>query len=68
MSNYTNKNAKISRTFWQDNEEGLSEQAIVIERFHDCIGLQQFNNNIVLTENNVEAFIKQLREVVKEKP
>lgn len=65
---FTDKNYSISYTFWQENEEGLEEVAIVVSRVHDGISIQQRDSSIYITETALNDFIKLLRTAIKEKP
>lgn len=65
---YTDKNYSTSFTFWQDNEEGIEEVAIVVSRVHDGLTIQQKDQSIYVTETAINDFIKLLITAIKEKP
>jgi hypothetical protein len=63
MANHTENNYKTSMTLWQENEDGCAEHAIVFERCHGGINLQQHNDSVYICDEAIADFIKTLKSV-----
>lgn len=60
--------AKTSYVFWQDQEDGLPNQAILINVYSDSIMLEQGNNAINLDYQSLNEFIKTLKKARDNRP
>lgn len=60
--------AKTAFVFWQDQEDGIPEQAILINVYSDSILLEQGNNQINLDYESFNEFIKILKIAKDERP
>lgn len=61
----TNNNATQSITVWQESKEGISEQAIVVERVYDGVNLSQGGKDIYIDETSVDELCRLIKQVNK---
>ncbi|WP_430897662.1 MULTISPECIES: hypothetical protein [unclassified Paraflavitalea] len=60
--------AKKAYVFWQDQEDGIPNQAILINVLSDSILLEQGNDTINLDYDSLNEFIKILKTAKDERP
>ncbi len=68
MANSITDNYATSKTMWQENEEGLSESALVFNRCNGGVSIQQEDKWIYVADAAINDFCKTLKEIAKEKP
>lgn len=65
---YSEKNYSTSYTFWQDNEEGLTEAAIIVSRVYGGLLISQEGDGVYISGNEINDFCKLLKKAMGEKP
>jgi hypothetical protein len=58
-------NAAESRTIYQDNEEGIAEQAIMLERTIGGVAISQNGNQVYIDETCVKEVCRQMNLIAK---